>query len=226
MIKRAVTPLVAVALFVPGLCWAQVEEVSPPEARPAPPVSSSPAVRGQGPPAALPAPPPEAATRYSRYRTSWYLGFGLGGGGGWVSDDKGYRSDSEGGVALQLRVGWVARPWMLVGAEVSAWRHDEKDYWVQFNHFDAVATFFPLYDRGLYGKAGLGAGVATLGDIDSAGVTVEGRTEAGVDLKLGLGYEWQLGSSFTLGADLSYALTAYKEGRTHDLTAQLTVTWY
>jgi hypothetical protein len=226
MVKRACTA-VLIALCVPGSsALAQVEEISPPPATPAPPVAATPAARGQEPPAALPAPPPEAATRYSRYRTSWYLGFGLGGGGGWVSDDRGYHSESEGGVALQLRVGWVARPWMLVGAELSAWRHDEKDYWVQFNHIDAMATFFPFYDRGFYGKAGLGAGVATLGEVDVGGVTTDGRTEAGVDVKLGLGYEWQLGSSMTLGADLSYALTAYKEGRTHDLTAQLTLTWY
>jgi hypothetical protein len=240
MVKRACTAAL-IALWLPGSALAQVEEVSPPpppaalapppavpappQAVPAPPPAAP--ARGAAPPAALPAPAVFQATRYSRYRTSWYLGFSVGGGGGWVSDDRGYRSESEGGVALQLRVGWVARPWLLIGAELSGWRHDEQDYWVQFTHLDAMATLFPFYDRGFYGKAGVGAGVATLGDIHTSGAgSIEGRSEVGGDLKLGLGYEWQLGSSLTLGGDLSYALTVYEEGRTHDLTAQLTLTWY
>jgi len=167
-------------------------------------------------------------TRYSRYRTSWYIGFGIGGGGGWVSDKTGYRTDSVGGVALTvLKVGWVATPWFLVGFEGGAWRHDDEDGWVQYNHYDLVATFFPIFDIGLYGKAGVGAGVAMFGAKETIlGTTVSGETDTGFDLKLGVGYEWQLLSSFNLGADLSYAMTAYEGGRTHDLTAQLTFTWY
>ena len=225
MVKHATALLLTLAL--PGLAAAQVEEISPPTASPAPPPAAPPQVAPPEAPPALPAPPPVRLTRYSRYRTAWYLGFGLGGGGGWVSDDSGYQSESEGGVAVQLKAGWVARPWMLVGVEISAWRHDEDRYWVQFSHYDVVATFFPIFDNGFYGKAGLGAGVTMLGDIDVVGGTsIEGRTEAGVDVKLGLGYEWQLFSSLNLGGELCYSVTAYDEGRTHDLTAQLTLTWY
>ena len=143
-------------------------------------------------------------------------------------DGSSQRSDSRGGVALTvLKVGWVAQPWLLIGFEGGAWRHDEDGYWVQFNHYDAVATFFPIFDRGLYGKIGAGAGVAMVGARDIVGLgEVGGRTDTGFDLKLGLGYEWQLLRSFNLGLDLSYAMTAYDDGKTHDLTAQLTFTWY
>ena len=217
-------------LSLGGPAWAQVEEISPPPATPAPPAAPpavSPGFSPGAPPPAAPAPPPMVRmTRYSRYRTSWYLGFGLGGGGGWVSTPGGDRSESEGGVAFLAKVGWVARPWLLVGAEISFWRHDEDIYWVQFNHYDIVATLFPIHDVGLYGKVGVGAGVAMMGDIDTPIGTVEGETDTGFDLKLGLGYEWQLFSAFNLGADLSYSLTAHEDGRTHDLTAQLTFTWY
>jgi hypothetical protein len=168
--------------------------------------------------------------RYSRYRSSWYIGFGLGGGGGWVSDDYS-SSDAEGGIALQLKVGWVARPWMLIGFEASAFRYSGDPFWYQFNHYDLMATFFPIYDRGFLIKGGLGAGVAMMGASEVlGGVSVNSRTDVGFDMKLGVGYEWQLLSSFNLGVEAAYGLTAYSEegrkGRTHDFTVQVTCGWY
>jgi len=221
--------LLALTLMVPA--HAQVEEV-PPDAVPAPPPGTyqpgppPPGAYQPGPPPAAPAPPPIRLTRYSRYRTSWYIGFALGGGGGWASDDTS-STKSEGGVSLTLlRVGWVARPWMLLGFEASAWRHDGDPYWVQFNHYDLMATFFPIHDNGFLLKGGLGAGVAVIGDQDTSIGHIEGRTDAGLDLRLGVGYEWQLLSAFNLGVECAYSLTAYEEGRTHDATVQLTFTWY
>jgi hypothetical protein len=228
---RVATFLLALTLTVSA--QAQVEEIPPdampapppPGATPAPPPPSG-AYHGAPPPAA-PAPPPVRLTRYSRYRTSWYIGFALGGGGGWTTADGGLESDTEGGVSLTLlRVGWVARPWMLLGFEASAWRHDGDPFWVQYNHYDLMATFFPVHDNGFLLKGGLGVGIAVVGDRETSIGSVDGRTDAGLDLRLGVGYEWQLLSAFNLGVEGAYSLTAHEEGRTHDVTVQLTFTWY
>jgi len=199
---------------LPLLARAQVEEIRPDVA----PTAT--------PPPAAPAAPPTVRVRYSRYRTSWYIGFGLGVGGGWVNNET-----SEGGAGLGFtvfKVGWVARPWLLLGFEGSTWFRLEGDLldsrWTQLLHYDLVATLFPGHDGGFYGKGGLGVGVAIV-DRSVLGETVE-RKDTGADLKLGLGYEWQLLTAFNLGADLTYALTVFDGGQAHDVTAQLTFTWY
>jgi hypothetical protein len=207
-----------------------IEPVSPPEGRSAPPGAGSSATPGSQ----LPAPPvPKPTTRYSRYRTSWYIGFGLSAGAGWLSyeDTLSYESESQGGYGFQAKVGWVTLPWLLLGVDLSAWRHDDPDSWIQFSHLDLVATIFPAYDLGLYGKGGIGVGVMGFGvelNDGLAGIDAEAHetSEAGFDIKLGAGYEWQLMTSFNLGADLTYTVTAHDGGRTHDLTAALTFTWY
>jgi len=193
---------------------AQVEEIGP-------------AGPSAAPPPAAPAPPPTIRVRYSRYRTSWSIGFGLGAGAGWIRS----ASAREGGAGLAFtvfKVGWVARPWLLLGFEGSTWFRLEGELldnrWTQFLHYDLVTSVFPGHDGGLYAKGGVGVGVAIV-ERSVLGQTVE-RKDTGVDLKLGLGYEWQLLTAFNLGADLTYSLTVFDGGQAHDLSAQLTFVWY
>jgi hypothetical protein len=165
------------------------------------------------------------ATQYSRYRTNWYVGFGLGGGAGWVTPTSGQSSDSRGGVAFILKAGFVVSPSLLLGVEGSAWRYQpsQSNAWVQFNHYDFMVTWFPGHDSGFYVKSGVGAGVAMLGYSDGYATR---QTEAGFDWKGGLGYEWQLMQSFNLGLDMTYGVTAYSGGQTNDLAFNLTFSWY
>jgi hypothetical protein len=226
----------AVAIFslvLPELAWAQESPppAEPPPAVPAPPTSTA-APPTAHPPQALPAPPVVTLTRYSRYRSSWYIGFALGGGGGWVSFDEADATEGGGGMALSIiKVGWIARPWLLLGAEISTTFHFEGDLWwsstwVQLAHYDLVATFFPVFDKGFYLKGGAGAGFCSVESSTLFGTQDEQRTEHGGDVRLGVGYEWQLRKSFNLGAELAYGLLVFKGGRGHDLAAQLTLTWY
>jgi hypothetical protein len=162
-------------------------------------------------------------TRYSRYRASWYIGFGLGGGAGWLSTDGG-STDSEGGVVGLFKIGWVVQPWLLLGGEISIWVAplDDGDTTLTFAHYDAVATIFPIFDQGLYFKGGLGFG-STILDSDDYDVS---ESEIGFDLKLGTGWEFQVGRSLTIGADLTYTLTANADFRTHDVGLAGTLNWY
>jgi hypothetical protein len=209
-------------LVLPHLAWAQeVEEIHPPEP-----------AGGQvqpAPPRATPAPPPVVVrTRYSRYRTSWYIGFGLGAGAGRVDTDGSDEAGAGLGFSI-IRVGWVARPWLLFGFEASTWFRMEGDLfdsqWIQFLHYDIVSTLFPIHDYGFYAKGGLGAGVAIRETSRLIGQDTEEK-HTGVDIKLGAGYEWQLMKSFNLGVDLTYVAIVASGARAHDVTAQLTFTWY
>lgn len=222
---------------LPTLALAQPTDIPHEQpAQPAPPPDMQPTQPPpdmQPPPAAQPQPAPhpryqpvrpgyQPNTTYSRYRSSWYIGFGIGGGSGWVSlgDD---HSDSQGGVAINFKVGAVVTPQLLIGFEGSAWRYqDSEDVAIQFNHYDAVATFFPFHDGGFFVKGGAGLGVILL----DYGAWGSDTSEAGFDLKLGLGYEFQLGRTFNLGADLSYAFTKYDGIDTHDVGLHLSLMWY
>ncbi|HEY3357986.1 MAG TPA: outer membrane beta-barrel protein [Polyangia bacterium] len=200
----------------------QGEEGGPPPPPPPPPPMMLPA------PAPVPVAAPLAlrpATRYSRYRSPWYIGIGLGGGAGWVSNNSGQSSDSQGGVSvLVLKVGLVLQPNLLLGFEGSAWRY-QSDAWVQFNHYDAMLTLFPGHDSGFYLKGGVGAGVAMFG-VSAGSYNASGRTDAGFDLKVGLGHEWQVGPQWNFGLEAAYAATFYPDGRSNDVCFNVTFSWY
>lgn len=220
--------LLVVWLLARGTAWAQVEEINaPPASAPARP-AAAPAPAADSEPA--PRPDVTLRTRYSRYRTSWYIGFAVGAGAGWVRADEG--DEGGGGMTFSvLRVGWVARPWLLLGFEGSTWftivlQIFGDEPWVQTAHYDAVATYFPLQDSGFYLKGGLGGGLAMVERRNYLGTKTEQSKDAGFDLKLGLGYEWQILRAFNLGADLSYAGIVFAGGSAHDLMAQVTFTWY
>jgi hypothetical protein len=168
---------------------------------------------------------PPLTTRYGRYRTRWYLGLGLGGGAGFVSDNNAsFRADGTGGLSLLIRGGWVAVPWLLVGFEGSGWINPTGGRSVALIHADAMLTAFPFFDLGLFVKLGLGAGVIMVNGEPTGGLG--DKTDAGIDLKAGLGYELQLSRSLALGFDATYALTRYSGGKTHEVCGFVTLSWY
>lgn len=168
-----------------------------------------------------PAPQLEHMARYARYRASWYVGFGVGGGLGDVTDKRGYDSTLSGGPAFSLRLGLVPLPWLLIGVEGSHWSGPVSGGWQQLYHTDAILTLYPIYDVGLYGKFGFGGGVAVLRPGDT-----KKRSDIGFDLKAGLGYELQVGRRLAIGLDLSFARTGYSGGSVHDMCANLTFIWF
>lgn len=139
-----------------------------------------------------------------------------------MADRRGYALSPSAGVETSVRVGWIALPWLLLGAELSIWSAPQAR-WRQIYHGGAALTIFPLEDLGLYGKAGLGAGVALLREEQTdAGV----RADLGFDLRGALGYEFQVGSSLNVGVEVRYCRTSYVGGAAHDLAGSLTFVWY
>jgi len=164
---------------------------------------------------AEPAPPPPAQPYYASRgrRDSWYIGFGLGTGGGSASGQgstfsfrelNGDRSTTN--VLLNFKVGATISPRLLLGFDLTAVRsaadQDGYDTAVQVNNYDAVATFFPM-DTGLFVRGGLGLSAIS---VESPVTTV---TASGANVLLGVGYAWWLGRTFNLTVNLDFSAQSY-----------------
>lgn len=170
---------------------------------------------------ALPVPERTLHT-YARYRSNWYVGVGLGAGVGAIADKRGFDQSARFGPAASVRAGVVMRPWLLLGVEGSHWAAPDDEGWLQVYHANVVASLFLLEDLGLYLKAGVGGGVALLEAEDGTGQ----RADGGVDVKVGLGYELQVGRRITAGLDLTFAHTSYSGGAVDQLCFRVTLGWY
>lgn len=165
---------------------------------------------------------PAFARDYSRSSASWYIGFGFGPGGARASVDGDSATNSGG--SLLFKLGGVVNEHFLLGVDVSCWRTISGSA-VQFNHYDVVGTIFPV--GGLYIKLGGGVGNLVLDNSDGLYYS-----QAFPDLKLGIGYEFQVGESFNFGLELQsatmFAHDDYWEERItlSDGSLLLTFQWY
>ena len=243
---RVVSFLLAAGLLLHGA--AHAEDYPPPpseEPSEAPPADGPAGAPGQDPgrnPEVAPPPPaPHWRGRYRRrpyqqpiprhrpygpYRrgdSSWYIGFGAGGGTGWIDPAAGSASSKEGGVALSFKVGAVLSPSMLLGLDISAWRYQgSAGRSLQFNHYDIALTGYLVPRLGLYLKGGAGVGFAILEFSDGSSAS----TQEGLDLKGAIGWELPIFRNLFVGLELAQASIYYDDGWLHDLTVQLALTWY
>jgi hypothetical protein len=144
------------------------------------------------------------AVPYAHTRDGFTFGFSLGGGSGsW--DFEGLNTDSVGGGALGLRVGYAPNSHVAITANFDNWmRRDEVlevDVTLQTWTLTAGATVFPgspkSWAGGFFLRGGLGVGGTSaqfeLNDLD------EKIQEGGIAGVLGIGYEFRLTQSFALG---------------------------
>jgi hypothetical protein len=204
-------PLAALAQAAPPT-WETVP-APPPGTPPTAPVTAQPA---PPPPAAqpVPAPAPVAAPSAAPRRDSWYIGFGLGSGGGRAKDETGSYNLSEGmtdatKVSINFKVGLTLTPTLLLGLDVNGFQSSGTitgtaiDATYTISTFNAMATWFPM-ERGLFLRGGLGLSNLSLD------VTGYGSDDvSGWNLDVGGGYAFWLGKSFNLTLNLDYAAQGY-----------------
>lgn len=170
---------------------------------------------------AQPAPRPGGYDPYARAeppRDSWYIGFGLGGGSGSITDPDGRWTFDEMAVDdpmtgfLNLRAGATLSPRLLLGGELGFLRSSASasgaDSTLGISTLSAVATYFP-FGRGLSLRGGLGFARYTE---EYSGLDVYGDSNYdrdGVNALVGIGYAWWLGRSFNLSLNFDLAAQRY-----------------
>ena len=161
-----------------------------------------------------PAPPAQPYYASRARRDSWYIGFGLGTGGGSASGQGATYSFRElnydrstTNLLLNFKVGATISPRLLLGFDLTAVRSaaDQDGFAtaVQVNNYDAVATFFPM-ETGLFVRGGLGLSAISV-EADGLSTTTAG----GANVLLGVGYAWWLGRSFNLTVNLDFSAQSY-----------------
>jgi outer membrane protein with beta-barrel domain len=190
----------------------------PPQAAPPPPYVPPQAQQLPPPPRAAPPPPPAAA---KQQRGSWYLGFGLGGGGATFAFDDGTKVDMKdmvpgGGppVAFNFRVGGTLTPKLLLGFDGGFLASDgDGDSSAQLDTYGIGVMFFPqergLYLRGVVGLSELEQDVPGVGKGSASGWNVTG----------GLGYAFWLGETFNLTLNLEAQRHSFGSSNVRDATA-------
>lgn len=170
----------------------------------------------------------ESQPTYSRYRTNWYIGFGLGGGGAVEDVDGSVVEEFKGGVSFMFKVGGVLSPEWLLGYEVGAVGVFQEiagqEYQYTIQHHNCVVTWFPLADQGLFLKAGVGLAARSFHLKDA---TQDRKFITGFNTQLGIGVEFQLTRSFNLGVEVNSSVSALEDERiVTDAYGMLTFSWY
>ncbi len=143
-------------------------------------------------------------------RQGFTISLGLGGGSAGVSCD-GCDSDRENGASGYLRLGGAIRPNLVIGGETHGYRKTEseggEEVTAQLSYLTAFAQWYPQPATGFFLKGGLGFGMINL---DVGGQTLK---SSGVGLTLGAGYDWRLGTNFSLTPYANYLLQGKGEAK-------------
>jgi hypothetical protein len=174
------------------------------------------------------------------WRDIWYLGLGIGSGGGsYVLDgDRVSFRDAHGAagsplhLAFQLEAGVTVAPTLLAGGELSVLSSAADDSFADseltLSQLLGVLTWFPA-ERGLFLRGG--AGLAALRQEWDDGREHRRSTVGGLSVLGGVGYAWWLGRRFnlTLHADLSaqaYGSSSQDPSSSAGVNAYLGFRWY
>lgn len=131
--------------------------------------------------------------------------------GFWIAFGPGYASshftctgcsgDTRGGGSFDVRLGGTLRPDLLLGGDISAWRHSENGVTETFGTAALAGYFYPMAGSGLFVNGGVGVSTA---HFDAGGTTSYGT---GIGFLFGAGYDIRIGRniSITPGLQFQYA---------------------
>jgi hypothetical protein len=221
---RTMRLLAALLLSLPLAAAAQVApppEVPPsapaaqaaPPAQPSPPAPAAPAAQP-----AQPSPPPAYPPVYAPpppRRDPWYIGFGIGSGGGEFATPSGTFKLSDVApspttVFLNFKVGVTLTPSLLLGFDGTAIRSQGDvptiigtvSHAIQISNYDAMLTWFPM-ERGFFLRGGLGLTRLTE-ELSNATASVNGA-----NIDVGAGYAFWMGRTFNLTLNLDFSAQRY-----------------
>lgn len=165
-------------------------------------------------------------------RSSWYIGFGLGGGldarytvdGEEITFDDWFEGADEKNskIALNFKVGATLSPKTLLGFDGTAvgqtGRHAGEDLQLQINNYFLMLPHFPM-EEGFFIRVG--------GGLSNIMNKVGGDTDVvhGYGLLGGVGYAFWLGKSFNLTLNLDHSRQYYSEGSGEPDKSQFTIAY-
>jgi hypothetical protein len=147
-------------------------------------------------------------------RQGFGISFGLGTGSAGASCDF-CSSERENGLSGYLRLGGHLNPSLLLGAESNGWVHSEDGLDETLGFFTGVAQWYPNVSTGLYLKGGLGLARYTATD------GTDEMTGNALAMNLGLGYDFRMGSSFSLTPYANYLLSTKGELKVNDISSNV-----
>lgn len=182
-----------------------------------------------GPPSAQPAPPPPAEPAPGIYRSGWYFGVSVGGGGISFQDRDGNRSESLGAIMGDIYFGGMVTPQLGIQLELWGALHDYDPY--EFQGYETAQL--ALGNAGIAAKywatpklwLKLGLGTASQ-EFQLDGETVD--TVKGSSFLAGIGYElWQRGN-MAIDVQFSTTMTSYEQGAADSTVSGIKfgMSWY
>jgi hypothetical protein len=124
-------------------------------------------------------------------RQGFWIGFGLGAGSA-GADCSVCTDEREIGLSGHLRAGATVSPAFLLGAETNGWVKSEGGVDQRIGALSATAYWYPSVAGGFYLKGGLGVMGYWVDD------GFDELSAVGLGLQLGLGYDFRVGSNFSL----------------------------
>jgi hypothetical protein len=167
------------------------------------------------------------AGQHPQDHDGWSIGFGVGGGSAGVSfDNSEGSSDRTGGGMGSFRVGYPLNPKVTIGLETNGWSKTETvegvDATVTFTATTVGAAFFP--SEGLVLRAGVGLGQNKF-QLAEGGLSLS-KTESGLGILYGAGYEFRLARTFALGPQLTGGFSTFDGGSANWIGGTLEFNWY
>jgi len=168
------------------------------------------------------APPAASAAGHPHQRDGWNVGFGLGGGNADRTYSGGTSFEREDGITGNIRLGIPMGKTMHFALETNGWRKAQNGESVMFNAFTGGVAWFP--SGGWVLRGGVGLGVTTESVSFEGGNLVS--TENGFGVNAGLGYEFRLTHTFSLGPQIDGGFITIDSGDANWGSVSVQANWY
>ena len=168
------------------------------------------------------APPVATAAGHPHQRDGWNVGFGLGGGNADRTYSGGTSFEREDGITGNIRLGIPMGKTMHFAIETNGWRKAKNGESVMFNALTGGVAWFP--SGGWVVRGGVGWGVTTESVSFEGGNLVS--TETGFGLNAGVGYEFRLTHSFSLGPQIDGGFITIDSGDANWASVSVQANWY
>lgn len=150
-------------------------------------------------------------------RQGFWISVGLGGGS--IGCDDCGDSRESGGTA-QISLGGTLNPRFQLGASTNAWSKKVDEVTITQSGLMALAKFYPSATGGFYLQGGLGVGQLSIG-VDNLTVSTTGGSAL-----LGLGYDWRVGTNFSITPFLNVVGGSFDQGSSNFNQLGISLTWH